>query len=453
VCDGGRAHTRICYPGRNSGRDSPPPEFCLPDLLVYSYFAPRRKILKAQLSTIIIATSIVQLANGFFNTFISLRVAIETFDASGFILSAYFAGFTVGALRCKVIIERIGHIRAYAAFAGLVAASTVIMPLIPGSQSWVILRFLIGFGCAGIFVTTESWLSSKADPASRGRVFSIYMVGTFLALALGQLLIARISVESATSFNTIVALFSLALILVTMAHAEQPTVEKTESLPYNALLKAAPIAVLGCIVSGLIGSAFYSLVPAWMQSERIEREAIALFMLLVVLGGFTFQIPIGKLSDRFDRRGVLALLGLGFAIVAIAMVLLPHRALHTLLPEAFLLGGFMSTLYPVCVSYAHDNMPVDKVVAVSGQLILISGLGSVVGPLVGETLMVHFGINALFALMALAAMVLALVTALTSGLVTSPLRAERPFRFLTPQAGPLAHGPEEAATTSYETSE
>src|SRR5262249_13686393 len=71
--------------------------------------------MRIQIGELVIATSIVQLANGFFGTFISLRVAIEDFDAAGLVLSAYFAGFTVGALRAGKIIERIGHIRAYAA--------------------------------------------------------------------------------------------------------------------------------------------------------------------------------------------------------------------------------------------------------------------------------------------------------------------------------------------------
>jgi hypothetical protein len=34
------------------------------------------------------------------------------------VLSADFAGFTLSALVCNRVIERIGHIRAYAAFAG-----------------------------------------------------------------------------------------------------------------------------------------------------------------------------------------------------------------------------------------------------------------------------------------------------------------------------------------------
>src|SRR5215469_8405334 len=104
----------------------------------------------------------------------------------------------------------------------MVAAATAVMPLLVASQAWVILRALVGFGCAGVFVTTESWLSAKALPSERGRVFSIYMVGTFLALALGQLLIARLDIAGPTPFNGIIALFTLALVMVTTARAEPP---------------------------------------------------------------------------------------------------------------------------------------------------------------------------------------------------------------------------------------
>ncbi|WP_231712250.1 MFS transporter [Vineibacter terrae] len=389
---------------------------------------------------LVVATSIIQLANGFFGTFVSLRVAIESFDVPGLVLSAYFAGFTFGAFRCNTIIERIGHIRAYAAFAGLVAVAVAMMPLLIGSLAWVVLRAIVGFGCAGLFVTTESWLTAKAQPSERGRVFSIYMVGTFLALALGQLLIIRADIKAAAPFNVIVALFAVALTMVTSARAEPPRVGPEAVLPYGVLARAAPIAVTGCALSGLVGGAFYSLVPAWMQNQGTPRETIALFMLVAVLGGFAFQIPVGRLSDRFDRCIVVAFLGLGFAGTAVVMVFLP-RNLAAILPAAVLLGGFMSTLYPVCVAHAHDRMPADRVVAVSGRLILVSGIGSVLGPLIGADLMARFGIDGVFYFMAAAVLLLALVAGFGSLITRPPTQVEAPFAILTPQAGPLAHDP------------
>jgi MFS family permease len=403
---------------------------------------PVSRSMRAQIGTLVLATSFIQLANGFFGTFISMRVTIENFDAmmTGIVLSSYFGGFTLGAMRCSRIIERIGHIRAYAAFAGLVAAATAIMPLLVGSVSWTVLRAIVGFGCAGIFVTTESWLNAKARPSERGRVFSIYMVGTFLALAVGQLLIGRVQIDSAAPFNAIVALFAVALVLVSAARAEAPRASAVVKLPYGALVRAAPTAVVGCALSGLVSGTFYALVPAWMQNRGIEQTTIALFMLTAVLGGFALQVPVGRASDRFDRRLVLAALGLGFAGVAYAMVNLP-RSLPVVLPAAALLGGFMSALYPVCVADAHDRMPADRVVAVSGQLILVSGLGSVVGPLIGAILMARFEIDGVFYFMATAVLLLALVAGLASLMAPSPSHLKPPFEILTPQAGPLAHDP------------
>ena len=401
---------------------------------------PQPGSIRAQIGTLVFATSFIQLANGFFGTLVSLRVAVEAFDAPGLVLSAYFAGFTLGSFRCSKLIERIGHIRAYAAFAGLVAAATAVLPLLVGSLAWIVLRAIVGFGCAGIFITTESWLSAKALPSERGRVFSIYMVGTFLALALGQLLIVRADIKAIAPFNTIVALFALALILVTAARAEPPHVSTEPALPYGVLTRTAPIAVVGCALSGLVGGAFYALVPAWMQDQDTPRATIALFMLVAVLGGFVFQIPVGRLSDRFDRRIVLALLGLGFASTAFVMVFLP-RSRSMILPAAVLLGGFMSTLYPVCVAHAHDRMPADRVVAVSGRLILVSGIGSVLGPLIGASLMARFEIDGVFYFMAAAVLVLAFVAGVGSFMTSPPKHLEVPFEILAPQAGPLAHDP------------
>jgi MFS family permease len=154
-----------------------------------------------------------------------------------------------------------------------------------------------------------------------------------------------------------------------------------------------------------------------------------------------FQVPVGRLSDRFDRRIVLAALGAGFAGTAVALVVLP-RSLPMVLTTAALLGGFMSTLYPVCVAFAHDRMPADRVVAVSSRLILVSGLGSVIGPLIGTSVMAYSDIDAaVFYFMAAAAVLLAVVAVGQSLTTAPPLHLERPFGILAPQAASLAHDP------------
>ena len=403
----------------------------------------------ARIGTLVFATSGIQFANGFFGTFIALRVASEDFGAAaaGLVLSSYFAGFTLGAFFSGRIIERFGHIRVYAAFAGMVIAATAVMPVLVEPAPWMVLRAAVGFGCAGLFVTTESWLSAKSGTAERGHVFSIYMVGTFVAIALGQLLIGRVEVASSTPFNIIVALFATALVLVSTTRAEQPQTVAAPHPPYGQLARAAPVAVAGAALSGLISGAFYALVPVWMQDEGIERETIGLFMLVAVLGGLAFQVPVALLSDRFDRRIVLVGLCTGLAVAAVALVRLPHAVL-LILPAAALFGGLMSSLYPVCVAPAHGRVPAGHVVGGSSHLILASGCGSVLGPLIGMSVLRRFDINGVFYLMAAAALLLAVLAVgriLTSA---APLHLERTFRILAPQPTPLAHDPAGTAPPS-----
>jgi MFS family permease len=394
-----------------------------------------RQDMGPQIGALIVATSGVQLAAGFFGTFMSLRVTEENFSAiaSSLVLSSYFAGFTAGAFFCGRIIERVGHIRAYAAFGGLVVAATVAMPLLVKPLPWVVLRAAVGFGCAGLFVTTEGWLNAKSEPAQRGRVFSTYMVGTFIALGLGQLLVGHVDIKAPISFDIIVVFFAIALAIVSMAHAEPPQIIVAAALPYGQLARTAPVAVAGAALSGLISGAFYALVPVWMLGKGNDHTTIGLVMLSAVLGGLAFQVPIGRLSDRHDRCLVLAGLCVGLVGAAIALVYLP-RTVAAILPTAALFGGFMATLYPVCVAHAYDLMPADRAVPVSSRLILLSGLGSVCGPIVGISLMGRFGIDGVLYLMGAAATLLALIAAGRSLTSATPRPVPRPLEILAPQA-------------------
>jgi MFS family permease len=221
--------------------------------------------------------------------------------------------------------------------------------------------------------------------------------------------------------------------------------------------------VAGCFVSGMISSAFYALVPAWMLGAGVTQQTIALFMLVAVLGGLALQVPVGRLSDRNDRRIVLtglALqvpvgrlsdrndrrivltgLALGFAAAAVLLVLVPPR-LAVVLPVAAVLGGFMSTLYPVCVAHALDRMPADRVVAVSGRLVLVSGIGSALGPIFGAAAMGRFDISGLLVFMAAAAVVLAAVAGLRVLVRAAPEHVERPFDLIDPLTAPITQEPQ-----------
>ena len=395
---------------------------------------------QAAIGTIIFAISMVQLANGFFGTLVSLRVEIEDFGGTldGLTLSAYFVGYTVGAVCCGRVIERVGHIRAFAAFAGLVAGATVLFPVAVAPLTWIPLRFCVGFGAVGLFITTESWLNVKAKPSERGKAFSFYMVATFAALALGQLLIGAADITAFRPFNLIAALFAGALFIVSTTRAEPPVIQRGEHLPFGRLIREAPLAVVGCAVAGLLSGAFYTLVPAWMLEEGLDQSAISFFMFIAVMGGLIFQIPVARLSDLLDRRLVVALLAGGLAVVAIALVVLPHW-LVVVFPAAVMFGGFMSTIYPVSVAHAHDRMRAEAIVGVSGRMLLVHGIASSLGPALGAVIMEELYLDGLLYFMAAVSMLLVFTSLYRRARVTESEHQPRPFGVLAPQAAHLGH--------------
>src|SRR3974377_965366 len=201
-----------------------------------------RQSMRAQIGALVLATSCVQLAVGFFGTFISLRVPLEEFSATmaALVLSGYFAGYTIGAVCSARIIEGVGDIRAHASLCGLAVVGAAVMPLAINGPAWLVLRAVIGFGCAGLFVTTEGWLIAKAVPTERGRILSIYRVGMFIALAPGQILISQIDIRAISAFNIVVAIFAMALALVSLTRAEPPQITAATALPYGLLTQVAP---------------------------------------------------------------------------------------------------------------------------------------------------------------------------------------------------------------------
>jgi MFS family permease len=395
----------------------------------------------AAVGSLILGISLIQLANGYMGTLIGVRLGAANLEpvVTGLITSAYFAGYATGALLCRRLIERAGHIRAFAAFAALVAASILGHALYFHPALWALLRALTGFGCAGLFVATESWLNAKATTATRGSVFSIYMVATYATFAGSQFMLNLASPADFTLFALAAILLCLALAVVTSTRAEQPIHVPGSRLKAGELAAAAPVAVAGCFVAGLITGSFYALVPVFGQESGRSVLQISSYMALAIFGGLLLQVPVARLSDRFDRRLVAGLVALAFA--GLTQVAALAAGTNWLFVFWLLLGGFMSVIYPVSVAHANDRMPAERAVAVSGRLILISGVGSTLGPLVGSSMMEAFGIRGLFDSMAVAAALFGIFALARVISVRSPsFKRRRPFLLIpTIFAHPLAH--------------
>lgn len=362
-------------------------------------------------ASLLLGAGILILGNGLVGITLPIRMGVEGLPAetAGLVMSAYFGGLVLGARYGQAVIGRVGHIRAFAAFAAIVSAATLLHALWFAPLPWAALRGLSGFCMAGLFATIESWLNVRSSNETRGRILSLYMVTAYLASGSGQFLVNAWGVEGIELFALAAIMLSLSLVPVVVTRITGPDIGGIKPLSFRALYAISPLGVAGSLGAGLLSGAFYGMGAIFAQGAGMSIFEVSLFMGLTIFGGLALQWPIGRLSDRFDRRTVLLWMLLATAAVCLAEFgwaammgdLLPLFVLTTLF------GGAMSTIYPVAVAHAFDYVERERMVAASSGLLLAWAIGATLGPLLASVAMGSLGPAALFLFLAVVAGLLA----------------------------------------------
>lgn len=341
---------------------------------------------------------IVSLGNGFIASLSTLRLDAAGVSANliGVVSSAYFIGLTLGAVSCDRLIGRIGHIRAFSSFASLTAASFLLQGMVFDPIAWTVFRLVNGWATLGIFLVVESWLLLAGDQKTRGRLLALYMIAFYGAGMLGQAALGRLHAGGDTvPFMVAGMLASLSVLPIVIVPRIAPAAERAEPLRLLRLLRMSPTGVVGCFGSGIAIAAVYTLLPLYLQRVGMDVGQVGELMACVILGAVVLQYPIGRWSDRRDRRAVLAALSAYCALLSLFVLALPdHQTVLVVL--LFLLGGGVFAVYPVAVSHAADQAPAGALVGTIQGLLLINSIGSAISPLAISPLMAQGGEQGLF---------------------------------------------------------
>ncbi|ODN70966.1 MFS transporter [Methylobrevis pamukkalensis] len=351
----------------------------------------------APIASLLIGIAFLLAGNGLLSTLTPLRASFEEFGALeiGLIGSGYYAGFVAGCLAGPYLILRAGHIRAFAALVSAASAIAIVHPMMIDPVVWTLCRAVTGFSLAGLYLIVESWLNDRATNENRGFLMSSYIVVNFAAMTAGQMLVTTADLSSFTLFALASILVSVAAIPVALTRSAQPAPITLVQFNPVKLYRMAPVGLVGSLMIGVGNGSFWSLATIFGLGRGLSADESAVFMSVAVIGGALAQWPVGRLSDKVDRRIVLLVV---LALAATVCVTLASLTLSggMLLALGLLFGITTLPGYSIAAAHAYDRADPSAYVETAAGILLANGIGSIIGPIAAAVLMKSFGPSALF---------------------------------------------------------
>lgn len=346
------------------------------------------------LGGVLVSVALLMAGVGLLQSLVALRGEAEGFSTPtiGLLMSGYFAGYLTGSTWTGRVVTRVGHIRAFAAFAAIASAAFLLHGLGVHPAVWLVLRIVSGFCVAALIVVVESWLNGTSSNAVRGTVLALYMAAVFAGLALGQVLL-NLDKPGAIGLFALVSIFvSISIVPVALTRLATPEVSTTEPMSLPTVYRASPGAFAAAATSGLTQSAILTLGALYATQAGLSRAQASGFVAAVLVAAMVSAIPVGRLSDRMDRRRLLAVLAFGTAgVCAPLLFLVDDAGAAAVIATGAAVGALTYPLYPLGLAELNDRLSPDEILAAGAKLVLVYALGGVAGPLVASGLMSSIG--------------------------------------------------------------
>ena len=333
--------------------------------------------------------SMLMLGTGLQNTLIGLRAVSEGFSSTaiGIIMASFYLGYLFSSLGAARYIAQVGHIRMFAALTALCSITILLHNIFVNPWLWIVIRFLTGLCLSGLYIICESWLNSQTSNHQRGQTMAAYIVTLFASLSIGQLFLYLASPSGYLLFSIASIAISLASIPLLMTQPKTPPIsEQQKSINIRRIYRRSPLGTIALFLGNFCNGTIVSLAPIYSVSQGFSNSQAASIVIAVNIGCALLISPWGKLSDLFDRRLILGLISGLCAVCGFVTLLLPHT-LPILIAAFFLIGGLALPMTSIAQAYINDWLYQEEMIPAAGTIVLISGSGSVLGPLLAGSLM------------------------------------------------------------------
>ena len=327
---------------------------------------------------------------------------------TGFVMAGYFLGMFFGSILVPKLLNNVGHVRVFGAMSALASAAVLVIALFVNPLVWAMMRILTGFSFAGMYIVCESWLNDKSTNETRGQMLSLYMIVSMGGMGIGQILVGFGGEQSVTLFLLASVMVSIAVVPILLTAGSAPEFEAPERMSMRRLVQVSPLAVIGLAINGVAVSMMFGMGAVYGRSIGMDNTEVGYFMTAPMLGALLLQYPVGRLSDRFDRRLVILSVSIMGGVAAGLATLFGQQQFALLILCMLIYGGALFPSYSLCIAHANDFLTPSQMVAAASGLVMVNGIGAVIGSPMAAMAIEYLGIGSFFVMIAGVQVLLAL---------------------------------------------
>ena len=342
---------------------------------------------------LMVAILLMSIGNGLQGSLIGIQAAVANFSSTttGIIASGFSLGLFLSAIFTTNILRAVGHIRVFAAYASVLSTAVLLIPIYVDPVWWFVLRTLIGFCAAGLAIVVETWLNEGSTNETRGKMLSVYMVIYYTGSGLGSFALLIDDPTGFVRFIVVSAVMSLSLVPIALTKVSAPVLGNPMRISIAEIYRASPLAVVAAVANGLGQSAFFNLGAVFGVMHGLSLPYVSTMMAVAPMAVILSQLPVGWLSDRYDRRLLIVALSVLSALLASIVMFMPGSTEVLLIVVVAMFGGICMPLYSLAIAHANDNLDKRQMLAAGSKLVLLYGLGAIAGPSLAGGFMQQFG--------------------------------------------------------------
>ena len=331
---------------------------------------------------LLIGMFMLMIGNGLQGTLLGLRGDIEGFSTleMSIVISAYFLGFLFASRLAPLFIQRVGHVRVFAALGSTISAILILYPALAEPWAWTLGRIIIGFCFCGVYITAESWLNDAADNENRGKALSLYMLVQMAGIVAGQTIVTFGDVSGFILFIIPSVLVSLAFAPILLSVRPAPAFDLTKPLSLKRLIEVSPLSCVGMFGLGGVFAAQFGMTAVFGTKAGLTVPQISLMISAIYFAALILQYPIGWFSDRMDRRQLVVILSIVGGVGACIAIFV--ESYWVMVTSAAVVGATSNPLYALLIAHANDHLDKSDMAGASGGFLFINGVGAIVGPLI-----------------------------------------------------------------------